>query len=143
MLSLSALLCEPNPDDPLVREIAMQWKKNRQEHDRIAAQWTKEYVLDYPAHLLVNGDLPLFIIGKRQIEKPSQDVNGSRTDLTNHLEPHRQAAHQPLPPSHLPVQHMHFQSLRHQADRYPVQVVLHPPPPSEPAAVHQPTQSMS
>jgi ubiquitin-protein ligase len=44
MLSLSALLCEPNPDDPLVREIAMQWKKNRQEHDRIAAQWTKEFV---------------------------------------------------------------------------------------------------
>ncbi|KAJ9113506.1 hypothetical protein QFC20_001857 [Naganishia adeliensis] len=42
MLSLSALLCEPNPDDPLVREIAMQFKKNRQEHDRIAAQWTKE-----------------------------------------------------------------------------------------------------
>ncbi|GHJ87196.1 hypothetical protein NliqN6_3598 [Naganishia liquefaciens] len=42
MLSLSALLCEPNPDDPLVREIAMQWKKSRPEHDRIAALWTKE-----------------------------------------------------------------------------------------------------
>ena len=45
MLSLSALLCEPNPDDPLVREIAMQWRKSRPEHDRKAAQLTKEYVL--------------------------------------------------------------------------------------------------
>ncbi|KAJ9108277.1 hypothetical protein QFC19_002525 [Naganishia cerealis] len=43
MLSLSALLCEPNPDDPLVREIAMQWRKSRQDHDSKAAQLTKEY----------------------------------------------------------------------------------------------------
>ncbi|KAJ9122389.1 hypothetical protein QFC22_001811 [Naganishia vaughanmartiniae] len=50
MLSLSALLCEPNPDDPLVREIAMQWRKSRPEHDRKAAQLTKEQACS-PANL--------------------------------------------------------------------------------------------
>ncbi|KAJ9100537.1 hypothetical protein QFC21_003580 [Naganishia friedmannii] len=50
MLSLSALLCDPNPDDPLVREIAMQWRKSRPEHDRKAAQLTKEQACS-PANL--------------------------------------------------------------------------------------------
>jgi hypothetical protein len=143
MLSLSALLCEPNPDDPLVREIAMQWKKNRQEHDRIAAQWTKEYVLDCLA-FPYRWSLTLFTIGKRQIENISHGVNGSRMALTSHSGPHPQAAHQLPPPLHLLVQHTHFRLPRHQADRYPVPAASHPQlekPAAGLAAVHQPTRS--
>lgn len=43
LLSISSLLTDPNPDDPLVSDIAKIFKKNRSDYDLIAQQWTKKY----------------------------------------------------------------------------------------------------
>ena len=43
LLSICSLLTDPNPDDPLVPEIASLYKKNRKEHDQKAADWTRKY----------------------------------------------------------------------------------------------------
>lgn len=40
---MCSLLTDPNPDDPLVPEIANKFKNNRVEHDRLAAEWTRKY----------------------------------------------------------------------------------------------------
>ncbi|KAK1220120.1 hypothetical protein PQX77_017159 [Marasmius sp. AFHP31] len=43
MLSLSSLLTDPNPKDPLVSAIANQYVSNRKLHDDTARQWTTLY----------------------------------------------------------------------------------------------------
>jgi ubiquitin-conjugating enzyme E2 D/E len=43
LLSISSLLTEPNPDDPLVPEIARIYKRNIKEYERIAREWTNKY----------------------------------------------------------------------------------------------------
>lgn len=43
LISIVSLLCDPNPDDPLVGPIASVYKKNRREFDRTAKDWTKKY----------------------------------------------------------------------------------------------------
>ncbi|MEN2495982.1 MAG: Ubiquitin-conjugating enzyme E2 D4 [Marteilia pararefringens] len=44
-LMISALLCDPNPDDPLVPEIAMQYKSNRSEFSKRCKQWTYDFAI--------------------------------------------------------------------------------------------------
>ncbi|OZJ05326.1 Ubiquitin-conjugating enzyme E2-24 kDa [Bifiguratus adelaidae] len=41
LLSISSLLTDANPRDPLVAEIAKKYLEDREEHDRIAKEWTK------------------------------------------------------------------------------------------------------
>lgn len=43
LLSISSLLTDANPDDPLVGEIAQEYKHDRSKHDRTAADWTRKY----------------------------------------------------------------------------------------------------
>ena len=43
ILSITSLLSEPNPDDPLVPDIAIIYKGDRAKHDRIAKEWTVQY----------------------------------------------------------------------------------------------------
>ncbi|KAK2462778.1 hypothetical protein APHAL10511_005169 [Amanita phalloides] len=43
MLSLSSLLTDPNPKDPLVPSIATQYVRNRKLHDSTAREWTEKY----------------------------------------------------------------------------------------------------
>ena len=43
LLSISSLLTDPNPDDPLVPEIAHVYKSDRARHDATAAEWTSRY----------------------------------------------------------------------------------------------------
>jgi ubiquitin-conjugating enzyme E2 D len=43
LLSICSLLSEPNPDDPLVPEIANLYKKNKGRHDELALQWCNQY----------------------------------------------------------------------------------------------------
>jgi len=43
MLSLSSLLTDPNPKDPLVPSIANQYVRSRKLHDAAARQWTEQY----------------------------------------------------------------------------------------------------
>jgi len=43
LLSICSLLSDPNPDDPLVPEIAALYKKDRAQHDKTASEWTRKY----------------------------------------------------------------------------------------------------
>jgi len=43
LLSISSLLCDPNPDDPLVPEIAHQYKTNKALYEANAREWTQKF----------------------------------------------------------------------------------------------------
>lgn len=43
LLSICSLLTDPNPDDPLVPEIAHKYKTNREDYEKIASEWTRKY----------------------------------------------------------------------------------------------------
>ncbi|KAK3266584.1 Ubiquitin-conjugating enzyme E2 E2 [Cymbomonas tetramitiformis] len=43
LLSICSLLTDCNPDDPLVGNIAQEYKTNRSLHDKTAAEWTRRY----------------------------------------------------------------------------------------------------
>lgn len=43
LLSICSLLNDPNPDDPLVPDIARLFKTNRGEYNRNAKEWTRKY----------------------------------------------------------------------------------------------------
>lgn len=43
LLSISSLLTDPNPDDPLVSHIANTYKTNRIEYNKEAKDWTTKY----------------------------------------------------------------------------------------------------
>lgn len=45
LLSISSLLTDANPDDPLVPEIAQIYKTNRPKFEATAKEWTKKYAL--------------------------------------------------------------------------------------------------
>ncbi|OCH85659.1 hypothetical protein OBBRIDRAFT_838782 [Obba rivulosa] len=48
VLSLSSLLTDPNPRDPLVPSIATEYVRNRPQHDRTARHWTELYARPPP-----------------------------------------------------------------------------------------------
>jgi ubiquitin-conjugating enzyme E2 D/E len=43
ILSICSLLTDPNPDDPLVPEIARTYKEDRPKYDATAREWTQKY----------------------------------------------------------------------------------------------------
>ena len=43
LLSISSLLTDPNPDDPLVADIARQYKTNRKAYETTAKEYTAKY----------------------------------------------------------------------------------------------------
>ncbi|KAJ1996406.1 Ubiquitin-conjugating enzyme E2 4 [Coemansia sp. RSA 1358] len=43
LLSICSLLTDPNPDDPLVPEIAHIYKTDRHRYESIAKEWTQKY----------------------------------------------------------------------------------------------------
>ena len=43
--SICSLLTDPNPDDPLVPDIAKQFKADRAKHDKTAKEWTTKYAM--------------------------------------------------------------------------------------------------
>uniref|UniRef100_A0A0M3HTW0 E2 ubiquitin-conjugating enzyme n=2 Tax=Ascaris TaxID=6251 RepID=A0A0M3HTW0_ASCLU len=45
LLSISSLLCDPNPDDPLVPEIGRLYKTDREHYDKVAREWTRRYAM--------------------------------------------------------------------------------------------------
>ena len=45
LLSICSLLGDPNPDDPLVPEIANLYVKDRKKHDENAKKWTDKYAM--------------------------------------------------------------------------------------------------
>merc|ERR1711976_831021 len=47
LLSICSLLTDPNPDDPLVPEIARIYKTDRDRYNQLAKEWTGKYAM-YP-----------------------------------------------------------------------------------------------
>ena len=45
LLSISYLLTDANPDDPLVPDIANQYKTDRAKYEAIAREWTRKYAM--------------------------------------------------------------------------------------------------
>ena len=45
LLSISSLMTDANPDDPLVPEIAHLLKTNKEKHDANAREWTRKYAM--------------------------------------------------------------------------------------------------
>ena len=45
LISITSLLSDPNPDNPLVPEIARVYKENKVKHDRVAKEWTQKYAM--------------------------------------------------------------------------------------------------
>jgi ubiquitin-conjugating enzyme E2 D/E len=45
LLSICSLLCDPNPDDPLVPDIARMYKKDRDKYNRTAQLWTIQFAV--------------------------------------------------------------------------------------------------
>lgn len=45
LLSISSLLTDPNPDDPLVSEIAKIYKTDLAKYEATAKEWTKKYAV--------------------------------------------------------------------------------------------------
>lgn len=45
LLSICSLLCDPNPDDPLVPEIARMYKTDTQKYTKTAQEWTNKYAM--------------------------------------------------------------------------------------------------
>ncbi|RRT32634.1 hypothetical protein BHE74_00055124 [Ensete ventricosum] len=43
LLSICSLLTDPNPDDPLVPEIAHMYKTDRNKYEATARSWTRKY----------------------------------------------------------------------------------------------------
>mmetsp|Transcript_16616 Transcript_16616/g.46914 ORF Transcript_16616/g.46914 Transcript_16616/m.46914 type:complete len:148 (+) Transcript_16616:162-605(+) len=43
LLSICSLLCDPNPDDPLVPETAHLYKTDRQKYNAMAKEWTRKF----------------------------------------------------------------------------------------------------
>nr|XP_002129381.1 ubiquitin-conjugating enzyme E2-17 kDa [Ciona intestinalis] len=46
LLSISSLLSDPNPDDPLVPEIAKLYKTDRAKYCKTAQEWTRRYCVE-------------------------------------------------------------------------------------------------
>ena len=44
-MSISSLLCDANPEDPLVPEIAHIYTKDRKKFDATAAEWTRKFAM--------------------------------------------------------------------------------------------------
>ena len=45
LISICSLLDDPNPDDPLVPDIARQFKSNRDAYNVTAVDWTAAYAM--------------------------------------------------------------------------------------------------
>lgn len=45
LLSICSLLTDPNPDDPLVPEIAHMYKTDRAKYEMTARSWTQKYAM--------------------------------------------------------------------------------------------------
>ena len=68
LLSICSMLTDPNPDDPLVPEIAKMYKTDRTRYNQLAKEWTSKYAMWYGnavqllsavASVLVNLHAPL------------------------------------------------------------------------------------
>ena len=50
LLSICSMLTDPNPDDPLVPDIAHLYKTDRPRYEATAREWTRKYVVSRALH---------------------------------------------------------------------------------------------
>lgn len=72
MLSISSLLTDPNPHDPLVPAIAQEYLRNRAAHDATAREWTRLYALPPVPPKPSNGK------GKAKVQTSTPQPSSSR-----------------------------------------------------------------
>ena len=53
LLSICSLLTDPNPEDPLVPEIARVYKTDREKYNELAREWTRKYAMWSPGGIIV------------------------------------------------------------------------------------------
>ncbi|OCF30993.1 ubiquitin-conjugating enzyme 4 [Kwoniella heveanensis BCC8398] len=82
VLSLSSLLTDPNPSDPLVPSIAQEYRRDKKKHDATAREWVKTYALPKPAQATAptaSGKLPKAFTSSttrpRAIQRPSSTLS--------------------------------------------------------------------
>merc|ERR1712026_649067 len=46
LLSICSLITDPNPDDPLVPDIARLYKTDRKKYESMAKEWTTKYAMN-------------------------------------------------------------------------------------------------
>lgn len=46
LMSIMVLMCDPNPDDPLVPEVANVYKTDKEAYNAIAKEWTRRYAME-------------------------------------------------------------------------------------------------
>ncbi|XP_075545851.1 ubiquitin-conjugating enzyme E2-17 kDa-like [Dermacentor variabilis] len=46
LMSIMVLMCDPNPDDPLVPEVANVYKTDKDAYNAIAKEWTRRYAME-------------------------------------------------------------------------------------------------
>mmetsp|Transcript_25593 Transcript_25593/g.61677 ORF Transcript_25593/g.61677 Transcript_25593/m.61677 type:complete len:192 (-) Transcript_25593:463-1038(-) len=85
LLSLQALLCDPNPSDPQDAQVAAQYKKNKKEWEATAKFWTQSYAMagegnSKKVKQLVDMGFPEDK-AKAALEKRNGDVNAALNDL--------------------------------------------------------------
>ncbi|XP_008525503.1 ubiquitin-conjugating enzyme E2 D4 isoform X1 [Equus przewalskii] len=83
LLSICSLLCDPNPDDPLVPEIAHTYKADREKYNRLAREWTQKYAITqcHPGAQGRVGRLPSHPICGKLCPKESQLIPGGSWEL--------------------------------------------------------------
>ncbi|KZS96880.1 hypothetical protein SISNIDRAFT_437665 [Sistotremastrum niveocremeum HHB9708] len=92
MLSLSSLLTDPNPKDPLVPQIATQYTRSRKAHDETARQYVQLYALPSKS----SSSKPPSVIS-------SQPVPGPTLAPIRNVRPRRAARHPVAPSTDLSV----------------------------------------
>merc|ERR1711916_323705 len=86
MLSISSLLTDPNPDDPLTPAIAHVFVNNRPKFDTTARSWTKKYAhRNQPPPFDVHFDPPLHAPSKSSTSKSHSKSKSASLPSTTSL----------------------------------------------------------
>uniref|UniRef100_A0A0D3E433 UBC core domain-containing protein n=1 Tax=Brassica oleracea var. oleracea TaxID=109376 RepID=A0A0D3E433_BRAOL len=90
LLSICSLLTDPNPDDPLVPEIAHMYKTDRAKYESTARSWTQKYAMGNPNHLneelnmkMVALLLITFVIALASFPPPTSSKSNAKSCLTS------------------------------------------------------------
>jgi len=80
LLSICSLLCDPNPDDPLVPEIARIFKTDREKYTELAREWTRKYAM----WLVIYWEKRLEWERKKQQQQPKEKNNTLKKQHSTH-----------------------------------------------------------
>ena len=79
LLSICSMLTDPNPDDPLVPDIAHLYKTDRARYEATAREWSRKYVVSRApqnSRVLIPlfQDMPCSMVNKRYTQLPCISV---------------------------------------------------------------------